>query len=123
MVDVIVLGIIQAEVYMLMYTYGTELGALLLIPASVLTLAPMLLIAYCYGCVERFFHNRRAAIEAARPAPLLDADRNARALSDRADPHIAVVDVPNLLVGFGIGRRVSAGMPHDSPVPPGRGSR
>jgi hypothetical protein len=61
MVDVIVLGIIQAEVYMLMYTYGTELGALLLIPASVLTLAPMLLIAYCHGCVERFFHNRRAA--------------------------------------------------------------
>jgi hypothetical protein len=61
MVDVIVLGIIQAEVYMLMYIYGTELGALLLIPAIVLTLAPMLLIAYCHGCVERFFHNRRAA--------------------------------------------------------------
>jgi hypothetical protein len=61
MVDVIMLGIIQAEVYMLMYIYGTELGALLLIPAIVLTLAPMLLIAYCHGCVERFFHNRRAA--------------------------------------------------------------
>jgi hypothetical protein len=42
MVDVIVLGIIQAEVYMLMYTYGLELGALLSIPAIVVTLAPML---------------------------------------------------------------------------------
>ena len=102
MVDVIVLGIIQAEVYMLMYTYGLEIGALLSIPAILLTLAPMLLIAYCYGCVERFFHDRRAAIDAARPAPLLDADRNASALSDRADPHIAVIAVPNLLVSFRI---------------------
>jgi hypothetical protein len=40
-----------------------------------------------------------ARIETAAPSPLIDVDRDARALSDRADLHIPIEHMPNLSAG------------------------
>ncbi len=59
MVGFVVLGILWAEVHVLIKGFGPILGGLLSIPATVLTLAAMLLVAYCHGCIERFLKRRR----------------------------------------------------------------
>jgi hypothetical protein len=40
----------------------------------------------------------QAWIEATRPLPLINVDRNARPFTDRADMHVAVIDMPGDLV-------------------------
>jgi hypothetical protein len=41
----------------------------------------------------------KAGVEAASPSQLIDIDRNARALANRADMDVVVIDVPYLVMG------------------------
>jgi hypothetical protein len=51
-------------------------------------------------------------INAAGPLPLIDVDWNASALPDRADMHVAVIDVPSHTVRIGGASAGEDGQPH-----------
>jgi hypothetical protein len=46
------------------------------------------------SCAVLIYIGLDARIETATPSPLIDVERDARPLSNRADLHVSVVDVP-----------------------------
>jgi hypothetical protein len=53
------------------------------------------------GRVTAVLSWMKAGIEAATPTPLININWHARALANRADMHVAVVNVPSLMVAIG----------------------
>jgi len=75
----------------------------------------------CAGGAVPVLARLEPGIEAAAPAPLIAMDGNAGTFADRANTHIAVVDVPGLAVA--ISDAATGELGHPALIPPAGGAR